>query len=156
MGDQVCQLNTSVFYARIVGMFNAGDSESVSSTDFVADMLWDELELGENKECDKEKILLGLSAKIWIVAFAPQHLVAILITGHMHNIISRTQFEKVRALVEIFDLGFPHWTTLESLSVFDNKCYSLSLGTLLSLVWNWLIQWLIQNWIFIQLNQMDF
>ena len=73
-----------------------------------------------------------------------------MITGHMHNIIARTQFEKVRALVDIFDLDFPHWTTLfrtkarvreilnmdlrESLSVFDNKCYSLSLGRLLSLV----------------------
>ncbi|KNZ47692.1 hypothetical protein VP01_6216g2 [Puccinia sorghi] len=76
------------------------------------------------------------SFKLAEILFFPcaQHLVAILITGRMHNIISRTQFEKVRALVEIFELVLPHWTTLEGLSVFDNKCYSLSLGTLLSLV----------------------
>ena len=79
-----------------------------------------------------------------------QHMAAILIIGHMHNIISRTQYEKVRALVGIFNLNLPHWKTLfknkarvretlkielnETTSVFGNKCFSLRLKDILSLV----------------------
>ncbi|KNZ62842.1 hypothetical protein VP01_12170g1, partial [Puccinia sorghi] len=69
------------------------------------------------------------------LAFA-QHMAAIMIIGHLHNIISQTQYEKVCALVAIFNLHLPHWTTLfknkaslcetlniqlnESISVFGN------------------------------------
>ncbi|KNZ61624.1 hypothetical protein VP01_1377g4 [Puccinia sorghi] len=45
-----------------------------------------------------------------------QHMAAIMIIGHLHNIISRTQHEKLCALVAIFNLQLPHWTTL-----FKNK-----------------------------------
>ncbi|KNZ45129.1 hypothetical protein VP01_845g2 [Puccinia sorghi] len=59
-------------------------------------------------------------------------------------------YKKVHALVDLFDLYFPHWKTLfrtksrvqailnleleENLSLFENRFYCLSIGTLLSLV----------------------
>ncbi|KNZ59608.1 hypothetical protein VP01_1695g1 [Puccinia sorghi] len=86
------------------------DFSEFHSNDLITDVELHDLEKIVGIDC--LLVSLGLSAKIWIVVFAPRHLVAILITGHMHNIISRTQFEKVCALVEIFDLGFPHLTTL--------------------------------------------
>ncbi|KNZ60562.1 hypothetical protein VP01_1536g5 [Puccinia sorghi] len=75
-------------------------------------------------------------------------MAAIMIIGHLHNIISQPQYEKVRALVAIFNLHLPHWTTFfknkasvhetlniklnESISVFGNKCFSLRLKDILS------------------------
>ena len=90
-----------------------------------------------------------------------QHIAANLIIGHMHNIISRTQYEKVRALVGIFNLHLPHWTTLfknkasvretlkielnETTSVFGNKCFSLRLKDILSLVMLFIFGYVFQH-----------
>ncbi|POW19529.1 hypothetical protein PSHT_04529, partial [Puccinia striiformis] len=70
-------------------------------------------------------------------------IVSILLAGFMHNILSRMQYDKVRALMGLLGLNLLHWTSiwrakaklramlnmepLRRESVFKNQCYSLSI-----------------------------
>ncbi|KNZ52577.1 hypothetical protein VP01_3516g2 [Puccinia sorghi] len=72
-----------------------------------------------------------------------------LVMGHMHNIISFQDFEKFRCIWTIFDINLAHWTTLrysrdaiqqmlgmnpiESMSIFGNRCYPLSVQKIIDL-----------------------
>ncbi|KAI7960060.1 hypothetical protein MJO29_005128, partial [Puccinia striiformis f. sp. tritici] len=77
-------------------------------------------------------------------------IVSILLAGFMHNILSRMQYDKVRALMGLLGLNLLHWTSiwrakaklramlnmepLRRESVFKNQCYSLSIKRTTALV----------------------
>ncbi|KNZ53714.1 hypothetical protein VP01_3159g1 [Puccinia sorghi] len=79
---------------------------------------------------------------LWFSFHNKKYCASFLLMGHMHNIISFQDFEKLHFLWSIFGISLPHWTTLrnsrdtiqgilgmnpvEILSIFDNKCYSLN------------------------------
>ncbi|POW04716.1 hypothetical protein PSTT_10199, partial [Puccinia striiformis] len=80
---------------------------------------------------------------VWCTCGGLEQMVAILMTGYMHNIMSRTQYDKVRTLLELLGTKLHHWTSvwrakakLRAMlnmepnrrdSVFNNKCYSISM-----------------------------
>ncbi|WAQ82367.1 hypothetical protein PtA15_2A684 [Puccinia triticina] len=43
---------------------------------------------------------------------AAQPLVSVLLAGYMHNILSRTQYDKVKSLIELCGIKVRHWTSI--------------------------------------------
>jgi hypothetical protein len=77
-------------------------------------------------------------------------MIALLLTGYMHNIMSRLQYAKVRVLVGLLGPEVHHWSSIWRVkarlramlnmepvkreSVFKNKCYALRLEKTIALV----------------------
>ena len=75
-------------------------------------------------------------------------MVASLLLGHLHSIISRATYDRVRALFASYHVALPHWFTVRrtrellvsmvnleihhNLSVFNNKTYYIGLKKLVA------------------------
>jgi hypothetical protein len=74
-----------------------------------------------------------------------------MLMGHLHNLMSLQDYDKVRCIMmRLMGITIPHWKTIRKarenirnmlnmrmiyrLSLFDNKCYSLSLKNTIALV----------------------
>ncbi|KAI9615111.1 hypothetical protein H4Q26_011650 [Puccinia striiformis f. sp. tritici PST-130] len=84
----------------------------------------------------------------WFPFKSKLDLVASLIVGHTHSLISRLLYEKIRAALTICELRLPGWATVRasrarirelistkvkaSVSVFETPCYALSAQTILA------------------------
>ncbi|KAH9451464.1 hypothetical protein Pst134EA_025418 [Puccinia striiformis f. sp. tritici] len=103
----------------------------------------DEREGGGEDDPGPEAEADEFSDRGWFPFTGTIQMVAILMTGYMHNIMSRTQYDKVRTLLELLGTKLHHWTSvwrakakLRAMlnmepnrrdSVFNNKCYSISM-----------------------------
>ena len=77
-------------------------------------------------------------------------MVASLLLGHLHSIISRTTDDRVRSLFASYHVALPHWDTLrrtrdllssmvnleihQNLSVLSNRTYHIGLKSIIGLV----------------------
>ncbi|PLW23679.1 hypothetical protein PCASD_13574 [Puccinia coronata f. sp. avenae] len=79
-----------------------------------------------------------------------QELIGSLIMGHTHSMLLRSLYSKIRGILKLCNISLPAWATIQAartrirvllktkiqlnFSVFDNPCFSLSAGSLLSQV----------------------
>ncbi|KNZ52759.1 hypothetical protein VP01_3458g2 [Puccinia sorghi] len=137
--------------ANIVDFFNnGGRSESkVLSTGLVANLLQDEMDLREKEESDKAKTnengtleLTNNDSRNGLECSLMVHFVAIWIATCITSLPAPSIKNSVPwwTFLEVCDIL--NMELKERLNVFDKKCYSLSLGNLLSLIF----------WVFICLS----
>ncbi|PLW53454.1 hypothetical protein PCANC_06010 [Puccinia coronata f. sp. avenae] len=48
----------------------------------------------------------------WRPFRSKEHLIATLVVGYAHQIVSRSFYEHLRVMYRMFDVGLPHWTTI--------------------------------------------
>ena len=88
---------------------------------------------------------------MWLIIVVPsQYVVATLVLGHLHSILSRSTYDRVRSMFTSYHVALPHWDTLrrtrdllrsmvnleihQNLSVLSNRTYHIGLKSIIGLV----------------------